>query len=138
MSDFIQTRTIRARKSYAAKTGQTSRQATILAKAMFGEGPKFHEDENGFLIREWQKEDLLKWTFDELRDALANRVAVESGEVLGTVPPSAIKYCVTKLWLRAHGNAGLYFVTAKAARELDLPVRFRGAQHHGRRIRFAA
>ena len=49
MSDSSQTRTIRARKSYAAKTGQTSRQATILAKAMFGEGPKFHEDENGWI-----------------------------------------------------------------------------------------
>jgi hypothetical protein len=57
--------------------------------------------------------------------------------VLDTIPPSAIKYCLTKKWLRPHGNNGFYFVTETAAFDLKLPRKFKGGQHHGHRIRFA-
>jgi hypothetical protein len=56
--------------------------------------------------------------------------------MLGTVPPSAIKYCVTKGWLIPAGT--LYRVTLKGAIDLDLPFRFTGGQHKGRKIPFAS
>ena len=138
VSDLVLTRTVRSRKSHAAKTGADSRAAKTLASAMFGQGPAFTEDADGHLIRTWTREESYRWTFDDLRSVIANRVAVEPGEMFGTVPPCAVTYCVNKGWLKQHGNGGLYFITAKCARELDLPVRFRGGLHHGRRIRFAA
>jgi hypothetical protein len=138
MTDFVPTRAIHARKSFAQKTRRDSRAAACLVAAMFGKGPSFSEDADGNRIRAWQPRELQRFTNDDLRAAISNRVAVTESEMLGTVPPSAIKYCTTKGWLRAHGTSGIYFVTARAARELDLPARFRGGQHHGKRIRFAA
>ena len=52
-------------------------------------------------------------------------------------PPTAIRYMVTKYSLVPRGPGRLYVATAKAARELDLPVQFKGGLHHGRRIPFA-
>jgi len=138
MTDIILTRTVKSRKSHAAKTGMDTRAAKTLAGAMFGKGPAFHEDEDGNMIREWKSSESSSYSNDDLRQAISNRVAVEHNEMLGTIPPSAVKYLVTKGWLKPHGTAGLYFVTAKAARELDLPVRFKGGENHGRRIKFAA
>jgi hypothetical protein len=40
---------------------------------------------------------------------------------------------VTKRWLRQDAVGGWYYVTKKAAAELDLP-----RQHKGRKIRFVA
>ena len=125
------------RKTYSQRTGQDSRANKLIVSAIFGAGPKFHEDADGNLIREWQKEDLLRWTYDELKAVISNRVCVDEAEMLGTVPPSAIKWSVNKGWLVANGNSGSYFVTKKAALELDLPVRFKGI-HGGRKIPFAA
>ena len=126
-----------ARKTYEQKTGQNARGTGLIVNAIFGAGPKFHEDADGNLIREWQQADLLKWTYAQLSGVLMNRVSVTDSEMLGTVPPSAIKWSVNKGWLVARGNTGLYFITMKAAIELDLPVRFRGI-HGGRKIPFAA
>ena len=56
--------------------------------------------------------------------------------MLGTVPPSAIKYAVTKGWLVPNACKSLYRVTLKGAIELDLPLRFKGGDHHGRKIPF--
>jgi hypothetical protein len=53
------------------------------------------------------------------------------------IPPSAIKYCVTKGYLIPNDNRTLYRVTAKAALELVLPRTFKGGALHGRRIPFA-
>ena len=58
--------------------------------------------------------------------------------MLGTVPPSAIKYCVTKGWLVPNESKTLYSVTLRGAVDLDLPLRFKGGAFHGRKIRFAA
>jgi hypothetical protein len=49
--------------------------------------------------------------------------------MLEFVPPTAIKYCVTKGWIVKAERGGFYHVTRKAAAELDLP-----RQHHGRNI----
>ena len=125
-----------ARKTFAQRTGQHTRAATILVSAIYGAGPSFQEDEDGHLIRDWQPSDLLRWTYGELRSVLANRVLVTDSEMLGTVPPSAIKWSVNKGWLVPHGSNGAYFVTARAALDLDLPARFQGI-HGNRRIPFA-
>jgi hypothetical protein len=137
MSDLQMTKRVRARKSHAARTGMDTRAARSLISAMFGAGPRFHEDEDGNLIREWQKHELHSSTNADLREALQNRVAVTDSKMLGIVPPSAIKYSVTKGWLRPHGKNGLYFVTQAGAIDLKLPRRFKGGVHHGRKIRFA-
>jgi len=71
----------------------------------------------------------------DIASCLVNRVAVEPNEMLGTVPPSAIKYAVTKGWLLPNDDKTLYRVTLKGAIELDLPLRFKG-KFNGRRIPF--
>ena len=124
------------KKSFAARTGQNARGTELIVNAIYGAGPAYHEDADGNMIREWQQSDLLKWTFDQLRDVLTNRVAVTDSEMLGSVPPSAIKWSLNKGWLLAHGNGGLYHITEKAALELNLPMRFKGI-HGNRRIPFA-
>jgi hypothetical protein len=138
MTEFTSPRTIRFRKSHAAKTGAETRSSKILANALFGEKPEYFEDADGYTIRRWKSSELSSYSNADLKSCLQNRVAVEPGEMLGTVPPSAIKHCVTKGWLVAHGTSGIHFVTAKAARELDLPVRFKGGLHHARKIRFVS
>ena|ERR1700722_11359852 len=136
MSELVISRPIRARKSYEARTGMNSRANRILVAAM-AEKPVFKEDDNGNLIREWQKKDEQRFTNAQLADCLRNRVAVEPGEMLGTVPPTAIKYCVTKGWLVPNASASLYTITLKGAIDLDLPLNFKGGKHHGRKIPFA-
>ncbi len=123
----------RARKSYEDRTGMNARAANILVKAMYGKQAEFTVDDDGNHIRVWQPSESSSYSNAQLRSCLQNRVAVEAAELLGTVPPSAIKYCVTKGWLISRGT--LYFVTRKACLELDLPVRFKGL-HDGRKIPF--
>ena len=117
MTEFTQTRMVRA-KSHATKTRSDSRAAACLVAAMFGKGPSFIEE-------------MQRYTKEDMRVALPNRVAVTEGEMLGIIPPSAIRYVTTKGWLRPHGSGGLYFVTEAAASDLKLPRRFKGGQHHG-------
>ena len=95
---------------------------------------EFVEDEDGNNIRVWKQSESSFYTNADLKACLSNRVAVEANEILGTVPPSAIEYCVTKGWLIPHGS--LYRVNLKAALELDLPMRFCG-RFNGRKIPFA-
>jgi hypothetical protein len=128
-------RKYRPRKSYETRTGANTRAAAILAKAVV-EKPKFFEDADGNIVRAWQSSEMSSYSNADLANALRNRVAVEPGEMLGTVPPSAIKYCVTKGWLVPNEAKTLYAVTFKAACDLDLPVRFKGGANHGRRIPF--
>ena len=126
------------RKSYAAKSGMNARSSKILANAMFGPGPEFYEDENGFTVRRWKQTEHSSYTNADLAKALSNRVAVEPGELFDICPPSCIKYCLTKNFLVPVGTGGqLYFVTHRAAIELGLPTRFKGGPNHGRKIRFA-
>ena len=52
--------------------------------------------------------------------------ALIPGEMLGTVPPTAIKYCVTKGWLVPNASASLYTITLKGG-PLVLTVNSTGA-----------
>jgi hypothetical protein len=124
----------RVRASFAARTGMDSRACKILVAAHQVK-IQFYEDEDGNLIRAWKANELQSYTNADLKQCLSNRVAFETNDMLGTVPPSAIKYCVTKGWLIPRGS--LFLVTMKSARELDLPMRFRGL-HNGRKIPFAS
>ena len=126
----------RRRKSYAARTGMDARSSKIIVNAMFGKQPEFSEDEDGNLIRKWLLSESSSYSNADLASCLRNRVAVEANEMLGTVPPSAIKYCVTKGWLIPKG--ALFLVTRRAAIDLNLPLRFRGTHLNGRKIPFAA
>ena len=134
MAKKLSAKTARMRDAYAARTGMNARAAIHLAKGHF-EKIEYTEDEDGNRIRVWKSSESSSYSNADLRTCLMNRVAVEANEMLGTVPPSAIKYCVTKGWLIPAGQ--LYRVTIKAALDLDLPMRFKGL-HHGRKIPFAA
>jgi hypothetical protein len=127
-------KTPRARKSYTDRTGMASRASISLAQGLVVQPEKF-EDDNGNVVRVWTPADLLRWTFLELASTLINRVAVEPNEMLGAVPPSAIKYSVNKGWLIPNSDKTLYRITLKCALELDLPMRFRG-KFNGRKIPF--
>ena len=124
------------RKSYEDRTGMNSRASVITANAMFGKRPTFHEDADGNQIRDWQRSELMTFTNAEIASCLANRVAVEPNEMLGTVPPSAIKYAVTRGWLLPNESKTLYRVTLKGAIDLNLPMTFKGI-NGGRKIPFA-
>ena len=127
----------RARKSYADRTGMSSRASITLAAAIV-EKPKTFEDEDGNVIRVWKSSEMSSYSNADIASTLRNRVAVEPNEMLGTVPPSAIKYCVTKGWLVPNASKTLYSVTLRGAVDLNLPLRFKGGAFHGRKIPFAA
>jgi hypothetical protein len=91
------------------------------------------EDGEGNVMRVWKSSELQSYTNADIASCLANRVAVEPAEMLGTVPPSAIKYCVSKGWLLTNESKTLYRVTLKAAIELNLPLHFKGI-NGGRKI----
>jgi hypothetical protein len=124
------------RKSYAARTGQNARGASLLAAAMFQKIESV-EDDNGNVLRVWKASEVNSFTNAHLRAVLENRVAVEANEMLGTVPPSAIKYCVTKGYIVPTGQSGtLFLVTFKVALELGMTMKFKG-KFGGRKIPFA-
>ena len=127
----------RTHKSYEARTGMDKRASTILVSAIFVK-IEFSEDEDGNKIRAWKSSEMSSYSNIDIASCLINRVAIEPNEMLGTVPPSAIKYAVTKGWLVPNDGKTLYRVTLKGAIELDLPLRFKGGEHHGRRIPFLA
>jgi hypothetical protein len=126
----------RARKSYADRTGMSSRASVTLAAAVILK-PETFEDADGNTIRVWKSSEMSSYSNADIASCLYNRVAIEPGEMLGTVPPSAIKYCVTKGWLIPNADKTLYRITLRAAFELDLPLRFKG-KFNGRKIPFAA
>ena len=126
----------RARKSYADRSGMNSRASITLAAAVV-QKPETFEDADGNTIRVWKSSEMSSYSNADIASTLVNRVAVEPGEMLGTVPPSAIKYCVTKGWLIPNTDKTLYRITLKGAIELDLPLRFKG-KFNGRKIPFAA
>ena len=129
-------RKTRARKSYAARTGMDSRASVILAAAVICR-PETFEDDNGNTIRVWKSSEMSSYSNADIASCLLNRVAVEENEMLGTVPPSAVKYAVTKGWLVPNASRTLFRVTLKGAIDLDLPLYFKGGPFHGRKIPFA-
>ncbi|HEV8030614.1 MAG TPA: hypothetical protein VGP42_06305 [Stellaceae bacterium] len=118
------------RQSYAVRSGMVTRAASIVAKAVV-EAPVFVTDEDGHRMRQWKAEELQRYTTEDIKSALRLRRAVEKEEMLEFVPPSAIKYCQTKGWIVQAEGAPYFFVTRKAATELDLP-----RKHQGRAIQF--
>jgi len=112
----------------------SARSSIILAAALIVK-PETFEDENGNTIRVWKSAEMSSYSNADIAGCLINRVAVEPNEMLGTVPPSAIKYAVTKGWLVPNSDKTLYRVTLKGAIELDLPLRFKG-KFNGRKIPF--
>jgi hypothetical protein len=124
----------RARKSYADRTGMTSRANVIMVAAVIVPVEKI-EDENGNVMRVWKANEMQRFTNSDIASCLINRSAVEPNEMLGTIPPSGIKYAVTKGWLAPNASRTLYRVTMKGAIDLDLPLRFKG-QFAGRKIPF--
>jgi hypothetical protein len=125
----------RARKSYEDRTGLSTQAAKILIAAIHTK-PATVENAEGNVMRVWKSSEMSSYTNADVASCLANRVAVEPAEMLGTVPPSAVKYAVTKGWLLPNASKTLYRVTLKGAIELDLPMNFKG-QHGGRKIPFA-
>jgi hypothetical protein len=125
----------RARKSYAERTRMHDRAGLILVSAIYTK-PGVTEDSEGNLLRNWKASELQTYTQVQIVSCLVNRVAVEAAEMLGTIPPSAIKYCVSKGWLAPNPSNTLYRITLKAAIDLDLPMRFKG-EFRGRKIPFA-
>jgi hypothetical protein len=123
--------------AYAARTGMDKRSAKILAAAHIVK-PETFEDDQGNVIRVWKSSEMSSYSNADIASTLRNRVAVEPNEMLGTVPPSAIKYCVTKGWLVPNPSKTLYSVTLRGAVDLNLPLRFKGGARHGRKIPFAA
>jgi len=119
------------KRTYADRTGMTGRSARILAKAVT-EWPAFIEDADGHRIRQWKPDEMQSYSNDDIKSALRFNHVVEVEDLLETLPPSAVKYCATKGWLRLSAG-GWYEVTRKAAVDLDLP-----RQHRGRKVRFAA
>ena len=118
------------RRSYDERTGRCTRAAKIAAKAAV-EKPVFIEDEDGHRIRQWKPEEMRRYGNEQIIEALRLRTVVEPEEMLGFVPPPAIKYCVTKGWIAKAQVGGFYHVTRKAAAELNLPRTL-----NGRKIRF--
>jgi hypothetical protein len=114
----------------------SSRASITLAAAVVLK-PETFEDNNGNTIRVWKSSEMSSYSNSDIASTLVNRVAVEANEMLGTVPPSAIKYCVTKGWLIPNADKTLYRITLKGAIDLDLPLYFKG-KFNGRKIPFAA
>lgn len=125
------------RDSYASRTGMDKRSARILVAAHIVK-PETFQDDDGNVVRVWKSAEMSSYSNADIASTLRNRVAVEPNEMLGTVPPSAIKYCVTKGWLVPNPSKTLYSVTLRGALDLDLPLRFKGGAFHGRKIKFTA
>jgi hypothetical protein len=126
----------RTRKSYADRTGMNSRASVTLAAAVV-QKPESFEDGDGNTIRVWKSSEMSSYSNADIGSCLFNRLAIEPNEMLGTVPPSAIKYAVTKGWLIPNAGKTLYRITLKGAIDLDLPLYFKG-KFNGRKIPFAA
>ncbi len=120
----------RKRASYEKRAGIHTRAARALAAAVSQPAP-FIEDEDGWRVRQWKTEEMSSYTHADIAKALTGAVAVEHNQLLEQIPPSAIKYAVTKGWLVKDAIATFYRVTLRGANELALP-----SQVHGRRIRF--
>lgn len=135
MPDLITPKKKRARKSYEARTGMTKRASVHLVKGIFTKLETI-EDDQGNVMRVWQPSEMQSYSNADIASCLRNRVAVEANEMLGTVPPSAIKYCVTKGWLVPNETKTFFRVSLKGAIELDLPLHFKG-KFNNRKIPFA-
>jgi hypothetical protein len=79
----------RARKSYEDRTGLSTRAVKILIAAIHTK-PATVENAEGNVMRVWKSSEMSSYTNVDVTSCLADRVAVEPAEMLGTVPPSAV------------------------------------------------
>jgi hypothetical protein len=119
------------RCSYAQRSGSQSRAASMLYRS-FNKTPTFVEDEDGHRIRQWEGSEIYAFRHDDIKTALTRRQIVEREDMLEFVPPGSITYAVNKGWIVKDAKAPWYWVTRKAAVELDLPR----TNREGRKIRF--
>ena len=115
------------RFSYERRSRQNTRGAAIMFRA-FNDKPEFVEDADGHMIRQWKKHELRTYTTGDIQIALRGANALDEEDMLEHIPPSAIKYCVTKGWLFRDGP--FYRVTRKAAAALALPHSVGGRKIH--------
>jgi hypothetical protein len=113
------------RKTYAQRTRADTRAAAILAAAV-SRPVVIEEDVNGFVAREWRAEELQTYKQADIVAALSGQRFFDEEELLQTIPPSAIRYSVSKGWLLKGAIAGTYWVTEKGATELRLPRKVAG------------
>jgi hypothetical protein len=106
------------RRTWAQRTGANTKAAAVLARA-FNEKPIF-ETRDGEEWRVWPA-NVQSYSNDDIVKAIARQRAIEASELSHELPPTAVKYAVTKGWLVRQGT--LLMVTEKAAAELKLPKR---------------
>jgi hypothetical protein len=115
----------RTRRSYDARTGRDSRSASILAAAFCAKPEPRVYDLDGNWLRVWKKDELQRWTHDQVASALGGKRAFERVELNETIPPTAVKHALTKGWLWADAS-DLLWVTEAGATELKLPRKVGG------------
>lgn len=108
------------RKSYEVRSRSNTPAAKALAEA-FCRKIEYQVGPDGERLRVWRPDELQTYKNDDIASAIARRRAFEYAELLEEIPPTAIKYALTKGWLRLID--GLYWVTEKGAAELKLPRR---------------
>lgn len=106
------------RHTYAQRTRANTEGARMLAEA-FCRKVEYVVDDAGRSVRKWFPDQLQTYKNDDIARAVSRRRAIEYTDLVDDIPPTAVKYAVTKGWLVLAG--GLYWVTAKAAIELKLP-----------------
>ena len=112
------------RSAYTARTGQATRGAKVLCRAL-NDQPVFLDDEDGNKIRQWTPEEVRNWRQFDVGAALSRTRVVEIAELLGELPLSAIKNAMYNGWLVKDPHARFYWVTSKAQRDLGLPAKDR-------------
>jgi len=119
------------RTTWAQRTGHNTKSASLLFRA-HNDAPQFIEDADGHRSRVWQAHELQSYAKNDIVTAVRFQRAVEREDLLEHIPPSAVKWAVTKGWLfESTTTKGVFWVTRKAAAELDLP-----RTHQGRKIQF--
>lgn len=118
-TDLVLPRVVHRRKSYEDRTGLSSRAARITLKAVNAE---FIYTEDGVLQRVWKPEEMQSYKNEDIRKWLLGNRVVEADTALQYVPPSAVKYAITKGWIRKDLQGRPFFwITKAAAIDLGLP-----------------
>jgi hypothetical protein len=117
--------TKRRRRTYEQRTKATTEAARILARAVTQQ-IEYMTTPEGDRVRVWRPEELQRFTNADIAKGLSYRRAVEHIELLDFIPPTGIKYALTKGWISKDRRAEFYWVTQKGADELNLPRKVGG------------
>jgi hypothetical protein len=132
MTQITLTRVAKKRSTYAERSGQGSRAAASMSAAFNDEGPKYFEDRDGNMVRQWTKEENAGWRSFSIAPALRYSRVIEVAEMLREVPLATIKAAICQGWIKKAEAAPYYWVTTKGAKELELPKKDR----MGRTLKF--